>query len=247
MNVFYPYKTEPIEAHLEFSQASKMKPFAKLFNGFKPLTTSTKTSILDVWLGPGYASGHESAVLTGQLLNDYLQNNHSKYCGKFLKNARDTVPFTLKVQARGRKLYIKRTLSLVLFFRIALLQKTAGLLSLVSKFLTQLRWRIVKTVPIFCTLLSLSQKILLPSIVTLIKCPLLDYKVYFGMWLLTSVKVTSKQIFDSSIFSKLHSKAANSAITDKKKLVPSNYHKTHTWKLALSTDQNALMIERKIV
>ena len=210
MNVFYPYKTDTIEAHLEFSQASKMKPFAKLFNGFKPLTTFAKTSVLDVWLGSEYASGHESAFLTGQLLNDYLQNNHSKYCGKFLKNARDTVPFTLKVQARGRKLYIKRTLSLVLFFRIALLQKAAWLLSLVSKFLTQLRWRIVKTVPIFCTLLSLSQKILL------IKYPLLDYKVYFGIWLLTSVKVISKQIFDSSIFSKLHSKAANSAITDKK-------------------------------
>ena len=215
MNVFYPYKTETIEVHLEFSQASKMKPFAKLVNGFKPLTTFAKTSILDLWLGSEYASGHESAFLTGHLLNDYLQNNHSEYCGKFLKNARDTVPFTLKVQARGRKLYIKRTLSLVSFFRIALLQ-TSGLLSLVSKFLTQLRWRIVKTVPIFCTLLSLSQKILLPSIVTLIKYPLLDYKVYFGIWLLTSVKVISKQILDSSIFSKLHSKAANSAITNKK-------------------------------
>ena len=48
MNVFYPYKTDTIEAHLEFSQASKMKPFAKLFNGFKPLTTFAKTSVLDV-------------------------------------------------------------------------------------------------------------------------------------------------------------------------------------------------------
>ena len=59
------------EAYLEPLQTSKMKKlFAKIVNGFKPLTVFAKSSILDVCNGSKYASGY-----------NYLQNSY-KYAMK---------------------------------------------------------------------------------------------------------------------------------------------------------------------
>ena len=45
------------EACEELCKVSKMESFAKIVNGFKPLTIFAKLSILDVWLGSEYTSG----------------------------------------------------------------------------------------------------------------------------------------------------------------------------------------------
>ena len=47
----------------EQGQTSKMEYFAKVVNGWKPLTISLKSSILDVWQGAKYASGHYTDTL----------------------------------------------------------------------------------------------------------------------------------------------------------------------------------------
>ena len=48
------------EAYSEPCQTSKIESFAKIVNGFMPLTIFAKRSILDVWQGSEYASGkHE--------------------------------------------------------------------------------------------------------------------------------------------------------------------------------------------
>ena len=47
-----------IEAYLEPLQTSKLELFAKIVNGFKPLTVFSKSSILDVSSGSKYASGY---------------------------------------------------------------------------------------------------------------------------------------------------------------------------------------------
>ena len=45
------------EASSKPSRASDMELFAKIFNGFEPLTNFAESSILNVSLGSGYASG----------------------------------------------------------------------------------------------------------------------------------------------------------------------------------------------
>ena len=47
----------------EQGQTSKMEYFAKVVNGWKPLTISLKSSILDVWQDSKYASGHYTDTL----------------------------------------------------------------------------------------------------------------------------------------------------------------------------------------
>ena len=45
------------EPYSEPCQTYKMELFAKIFNGFPPLTVLAKSSILDIWLGSKYAFG----------------------------------------------------------------------------------------------------------------------------------------------------------------------------------------------
>ena len=57
------------ETYSEASQAPKMELFAKILEGFQPLTVFEKNSVLDVWLGSEYAS--EYTTTTG--LKETLQ------------------------------------------------------------------------------------------------------------------------------------------------------------------------------
>ena len=53
------------EAYSEPGQTSKMELFAKIVRGFQPLIFYAKSSVLDVSLGSGYASGYFLMVLLG--------------------------------------------------------------------------------------------------------------------------------------------------------------------------------------
>ena len=59
------------EANSEFCQASKMEIFAKTVKKENPLIKFVKTSILDVWQGPGYVSELASKVMDVSFLNQY--------------------------------------------------------------------------------------------------------------------------------------------------------------------------------
>ena len=61
------------DACSEHSQTSKIELFSKIVNGFPPLTILTKSSILDVWLGSGYASESLCFIL---LIQTQLLNFH---------------------------------------------------------------------------------------------------------------------------------------------------------------------------
>ena len=55
------------EAYAEPWQAFKMNLFAKIVNGWKPLTFFAKSSNLDVWQGSEYASCIDELESTDQI------------------------------------------------------------------------------------------------------------------------------------------------------------------------------------
>ena len=58
-----------LEANSESFQTSKMELFAKIVKNKKPFTICSRTSILNVWKGSGYASELVSKVKDVSFLN----------------------------------------------------------------------------------------------------------------------------------------------------------------------------------
>ena len=83
---------------LELNQTSKMKFFVKIANGSKPLTISTKGSILDVWLGSKYVSAVYEAFLS-LYARDHLFSRYATFTVKLTL----FTPWYAHVRVRIRK------------------------------------------------------------------------------------------------------------------------------------------------
>ena len=72
------------ETYLEPCLTSKMRPFAKMINGFQPSNIFAKSSSLDVWLGCEYATEYVYQSAINQIVTKPLKYTSSIVIDAFL-------------------------------------------------------------------------------------------------------------------------------------------------------------------